>query len=88
MTQYQRVVKIMLDNPNKVIWYAKDFQSGEFFIGYEASARMSEAKEIYKDILISGKDGRYRTLSIDWGKKKEIEEIKKTLEDNDEKKDI
>lgn len=82
MKQKEKVLKSMLDHPNKKVWYAKDFQQGEFFIGYEASARMSEVQEEYKEIVISGKDGRYRTLSIDWSKKEEIEEIKKTLEDN------
>lgn len=82
MTQCEKILKAMIDNPNKTMWYAKDFQQGEFFIGYEASARMSEVQQIYKDIVISGKDGRFRTLSIDWGKKKEIEEIKKQIENN------
>ena len=84
MTQCEKIIKAMLDDTNKVMWYAKDFQTGKNFIGYEASARMSEVQQIYKDIVISGKDGRYRTLSIDWAKKKEIEEIKKTL-DGDKK---
>ena len=81
MTQCEKIIKAMLGNPNKVMWYAKDFQSGENFIGYEASARMSEVQQIYKDIVISGKDGRFRTLSIDWAKKKEIEEIRKGLDE-------
>ena len=34
--------------------------------GYEASPRMSELAKMYDDLLIVGKDGRFRTLSINW----------------------
>ncbi len=81
MNNKEKILKIMIDHPNKVMWYAKDFQQGEFFIGYEASARMSEVQEEYKDVVISGKDGRYRTLSIDWSKEKEINDIKTIFEE-------
>lgn len=80
MKQCNKVIKAMLDNPNKKIWYAKDFQYGDHFIGYEASARMSDVIRMYPDIFIVGKDGRFRTLEIDWTKEKEIKEIKEMLE--------
>lgn len=75
MTQCNKIFNAMIENPNKKIWYAKDFQSGENFIGYEASARMSDLARMYPEIFIVGKDGRFRTLSIDWTKEKEIKEI-------------
>ena len=85
MKQCNKVIKAMLDNPNKKIWYAKDFQYGEHFIGYEASARMSDVLRMYPNIFIVGKDGRFRTLEVDWTKEKEIKEIKEMLElDNEE----
>ena len=80
MTQRDKILKTMLDNPKKDYWTAKDFQYGENFIGYEASARMSELAVIYKDILVVGKEGRFRTLSINWKKKRQIKKIKKMLE--------
>lgn len=80
MKQCNKVLKAMLDNPNKKIWYAKDFQYGEHFIGYEASARMSDVLRMYPNIFIVGKDGRFRTLEVDWTKEKEIKEIKEMLE--------
>ena len=80
MKQCDKVLKAMLDNPNKKVWYAKDFQHGEYFIGYEASARMSDVTRMYPDIFIVGKDGRFRTLELDWAKEKEIKEIKEMLE--------
>lgn len=80
MKQKEKILKIMLNNPQKKVWYAKDFQSGSWFIGYEASARMSEMIDKYNEILIVGQDGRFRTLSIDWSKEKEIKEIKDILD--------
>lgn len=82
MKQKDKILYFMLSDPDKKIWTAKDFQSRKYFIGYEASARMSElANSIYKSILIVSKDGRYRTLEINWKKKKEIKKVKKLLED-------
>ena len=80
MTQRDKILKAMLKNKEKEYWTASDFQYGEHFIGYEASARMSELATIYKDILIVGKEGRFRTLSINWKKKRQIKKIKKMLE--------
>lgn len=81
MKQTNVILKAMLDNPTKKIWTAKDFQSGQYFVGYEATARMSEIANMYQDIIIVGKEGRFRTLSIDWGKEKEINDLKKILEE-------
>lgn len=80
MTQHNRILKAMLDNPGKKYWTASDFQKGQYFVGYEATARMSELLTKYSNILIPGKDGRFRTLSIDWNKEKEIKELKQLFE--------
>ena len=56
MTQYNKMLKAMLYNPKHKIWYAKDFQHGKYFIGYEATARMSDLARMYPDIFIVGKD--------------------------------
>lgn len=66
LTQCDVILKAMLENKDKEVWSAKDFQSGEHFVGYEASARMSDLVRMYPDIFIIGKDGRFRTLSINW----------------------
>lgn len=81
MKQREKLLKIMLDNPQKKEWYAKDFQHGENFIGYEATARMSEVSQIYYDIINVGKDGRFRTLSINWEKQEEVNKIKDILDE-------
>ena len=80
MTQVEKILKAMLDNPEHKVWYAKDFQSGKYFVGYEATARMSDVIRLYPDLVIVGKDGRFRTLEIDWKKEKEINELKEILE--------
>lgn len=81
MTQMKKMLRIMLTNKNKKIWEAKDFQQfGEWFIGYEASARMSDLVRIYPDLFIVGKNGRFRTLEINWDYE-EINDLIKMLEE-------
>lgn len=68
MKQWEIILNTMLENKNKTIWTAKDFQdtNSDYFIGYEASARMSELAKWFPDLIKKGKDGRFRTLSINW----------------------
>lgn len=75
LSQCDVILKAMLENKDKSVWTAKDFQSGKYFVGYEASARMSDLIRMYPDLLTTGKDGRFRTLSVNWEKEKEIKEI-------------
>lgn len=65
-SQHSIILRAMLNNRWKKEWTAKDFQRPPFFIGYEASARMSELSKKYPDLLNVGKRGRFRTLSINW----------------------
>lgn len=74
-TQCDLILKAMLENKSKKIWTAKDFQSGEHFVGYEASARMSDLIRKYPELFITGKDGRFRTLSINWENESAIKQI-------------
>jgi hypothetical protein len=60
------ILMAMLKNKDKIEWTAKDFQSGEYFVGYEATARMSELADKYPNIIKTGKQGRFRTLRLDW----------------------
>lgn len=75
LTQCEVILKAMLDNKDKVIWTAKDFQNGKYFVGYEASARMSDLIRMYPNLFIVGKDGRFRTLAINWESTEEINDI-------------
>lgn len=74
LTQCDVILKAMLENKSKKIWTAKDFQSGRYFVGYEATARMSDLIRIYPELLITGKDGRFRTLSINWNNESGVKE--------------
>jgi hypothetical protein len=76
LSQCDVILKAMLENKNKSIWTAKDFQAGKYFVGYEASARMSDLTRLYPELFKIGKDGRFRTLSINW----ENKDIKDFLE--------
>lgn len=80
MTQCDVILKAMLENKDKKVWTAKDFQGGKYFVGYEASARMSDLMTMYPNILIVGRVERFRTLSIDWEKEEEINELLKKYE--------
>lgn len=75
MTQSDIILRAMLKNKDKRYWYAKDFQHGENFVGYEATARMSELIDMYGDLIEVAKDGRFRVLAINW----ESEEVEKQL---------
>lgn len=77
LTQCNAILKAMLENKDKKEWTAKDFQSDKYFVGYEASARMSDLIRKHPELFIRGKDGRFRTLSINWEQEKEIKEILK-----------
>ena len=68
LSQCDVILKAMLENKDKKVWTAKDFQSGKYFVGYEASARMSDLTRLHPELFIVGKDGRFRTLEINWEK--------------------
>ena len=66
MKQYDIILKAMINNKDKKVWTAKDFQYGKYFVGYEASPRMSELLNMYPELFKVGRDGRFRTLEINW----------------------
>jgi hypothetical protein len=78
MNQHDIILRAMLFHKEKKTWTAKDFQKEPFFVGYEASPRMSELAKMYPDLLIIGRDGKFRTLSINW-KCKDIKDLKNYL---------
>lgn len=80
MTQCDKILKAMLMGDKK--WTAKDFQYGDNFVGYEASARMSDLVRMYPDLFIITKIGRYRALEINWEQKDLIKELFKKYEIN------
>jgi len=76
-TQRNTILKAMIDNRLKKWWNAKDFQHGKYFVGYEASARMSELMSLpFIDVRMNE---RFRELSINWKYKKEIKELRELI---------
>lgn len=66
LTQCEKILTFMYENKGvKKVWYGKDFQHEPYFIGYEATARMSDLLRMYPQIFIVRKDGRFRTLELD-----------------------
>lgn len=82
LSQCDIILKAMFENKEKKYWTAKDFQAGKYFVGYEATARMSDLLRLYFDFIIAGKDGRFRTLSINWNN------IERVMEEWDRIKEI
>lgn len=72
LTQCDKILIAMLMDEEKEYWTAKDFQYGKNFVGYEASARMSDLMTMYPTLFIIGREERYRTLSINWKKNKRL----------------
>ena len=51
LTQCDTILKAMLTNKKITWWSAKDFQRDPYFVGYEATARMSDLINRYDDLL-------------------------------------
>ena len=79
MTQCEVILKAMLENKDKEIWTASDFQSGKYFVGYEATARMSDLKRLHPKVFTVGKLHRFRTLKINWEAEETQELLKKYM---------
>lgn len=80
LSQQDIILWGMLNNPQKLWWKANDFQHGEYFVGYEASPRMSELAFKYPALIKRGTDGKFRTLSINWENAEEIKQHKDRIQ--------
>lgn len=78
LSQTDKILIYMLSEKEKEYWTAKDFQKSKYFIGYEATARMSDLMNLYPTLFIVGREDRFRTLAINWKKRKRmIKQLKK-----------
>lgn len=78
-TQMNTILSAMFDNMDK--WFiASDFQNGKYFVGYEASARMSDLKRIYPDLFEVKKIDRFRAMKINKEQVDLIEQLKTLIE--------
>lgn len=81
LSQCDIILKAMLENKERTWWNATNFQSGKYFVGYEATARMSDLYRMYPDLLVASKCGRYRVLRINWENKERVkEELNRLME--------
>lgn len=70
LTQHQKILNVMCRDKTGQWFYPYDFMKsnmGDNFVGYEASARLSELGKDYPDIFESERDGKYirRRLRFD-----------------------
>lgn len=69
LPQEKKILALMIRHRNeRKWWYASDFTRldlGDLFVGYEASARLSNLASRYRWI-ISENDGRFIKRAIDW----------------------
>jgi len=80
-TQCDKILIAMLKNSGIDNWVATDFMTAsDYFVGYEASARMSDLLRMYPELFIVGKRDKFRTLSINWEEKELIKELKNKYE--------
>lgn len=68
MKQSDIILRAMLTDKTKRWWYPVDFMQlgASNFVGYEASARLSEIAKKYPDMLASERDGKYMKRRILW----------------------
>lgn len=61
LTQQQKIVGKMCRYRDRLWWLPPDFMRNdpEFFVGYEASARLSELQREYPNAFESRKEGKY-----------------------------
>lgn len=61
LTQHQKIVAKMCRYPARIWWLPPDFMRAdpEFFVGYEASARLSELQREYPNAFESRREGKY-----------------------------
>jgi hypothetical protein len=62
LSQQQKLVKWMFIHRHKKWWLPTDFMEkdmGECFVGYEASARLSELAKAHPDMIESEKQGKF-----------------------------
>lgn len=68
MTQHSNILATMIRSDAKKWWLPMDFMRPgmENFVGYEASARLSELGKLYPDMIESRRAGKFVERRISW----------------------
>ena len=78
-SQINTILTAMFEEKDR--WFiASDFQKGKYFVGYEASARMSDIKRMYPDLFEVKKIDRFRAMKVNTKQVELMEQIKEKLE--------
>lgn len=91
MKQQEKIFALMCYNrAKKQWWYPPDFMRdnlGDFFVGYEASARLSELASKYPDMVETKKgQGKYAYCRIRWESRHQwIDSLPNNLREIEEK---
>lgn len=68
MTQHEKILALMRAYPDKEWWRASDFQKpdlpGHLFVGYEATARISELSKMSPRVVDVEREGRFRLIRL------------------------
>lgn len=65
-TQHQKIIFQMLHGPKGKWWYPYEFmhEGTRYFVGYEASARLSELAHDYPEMIETKQEGKYKVRRI------------------------
>lgn len=69
MTQHEIVLMGLARDRTGKWFYPQDFMSGDLFVGYEASARLSELTKLYPLMIEAKREGKYVVRRINWEQK-------------------
>lgn len=71
LNNHEKIVAIMANNRDREWWFVKDIiNAGEgtdnWYVGYEASARMAELAKKFPDMFETRDDGKYKKRRVRW----------------------
>ena len=78
MTQEEKIIGLMIAGGSRSWYYPMHFMQGglgEYFVGYEASARMTDICRKYPQIIEQEKKGKYRVIRLAENFRDHLEEI-------------
>lgn len=68
-TQRAKIIREMLNHPRGTFFLPQSFMRpdlGPLFVGYEASARLSELAREFPDLIFTEQKGKYKSRMLKW----------------------
>lgn len=78
MTQHEKIAALMIRNKQQTWFFPYDFMpprlpmEHECFVGYEATARISELADKFPEMIEKGREGKYRKIRFRFENTQEI----------------